>query len=159
MSLFSREVLAVIQHPTFYSPAYQHYGQNPALNVICDQCKTPNLLLAFGYEKHDLCFSCFEFIYKQLTLGNVSASATSVQNVRHHPPPPMGPKPPEDERPRSTPQSKFQFGVSRQSGTAIDCQSSTAPREQPKFSFGSPATMTFEQANTDEVEVDQAAVL
>jgi hypothetical protein len=47
----------LLEHGQYYDPAWKHYGKN--LKVTCDRCQIGNLPTCIGYEKNDLCLSCY----------------------------------------------------------------------------------------------------
>ena len=48
----------VIDHGTYYFPAWKHYTR-PVI-VICDRCQTNNLKACIGHKSKDLCMLCVE---------------------------------------------------------------------------------------------------
>jgi hypothetical protein len=56
----------VLQHGTFFSPAWKHYGAEN-ITVWCDKCESDNLPWCLGYGTQDLCLSCASDVSKSIS--------------------------------------------------------------------------------------------
>jgi hypothetical protein len=54
----------IVNHGTFYYPAWKHYS-NPNL-VCCDRCGKKNIYCCIGFEKMDLCLKCADIIVNNI---------------------------------------------------------------------------------------------
>ncbi len=61
--LSNETLLEVVTKGTKYKPAWKHYGEKTV--VVCDKCYEDDIEESFGWEKYDLCVSCYNEIKKE----------------------------------------------------------------------------------------------
>lgn len=79
ISYKSLSFVDVIDHGTYFYPAWKHYGRK--VDVICDRCAEKNLTACIGFGERDLCLPCVAFLTSNLTVQNDCCCYKCHQNI------------------------------------------------------------------------------